>query len=343
MRSWSVSFSVIPSGLQEGAATVESSPPAILGLIVRGMMQSDDMMVFDRALVRRRRDRAAPGLAGHNFLFEHVAAMLADRLLDVTRRFPVALDLGCHDGAMARALAGADGILAGRVDTLVQADLSPALARSAAANGGPTLACDEELLPFGEGTLDLVLSNLSLHWINDLPGALVQIRQALRPDGLFLAAMLGAGTLAELRTALVEAETELIGGASPRLSPFADLRDAAGLLQRAGFALPVADAETVTVSYENAFRLIADLRGMGETNAGLNRNPATPPRAFWPTVAARYAERFAEPDGRIPASFEVLFLAGWAPHDSQQKPRPRGSASRSLAEALGTVERPVRQ
>ncbi|WP_395673581.1 methyltransferase domain-containing protein [Inquilinus sp.] len=307
------------------------------------MMQSDDMMVFDRALVRRRRDRAAPGLAGHNFLFEHVAAMLADRLLDVTRRFPVALDLGCHDGAMARALAGADGILAGRVDTLVQADLSPALARSAAANGGPTLACDEELLPFGEGTLDLVLSNLSLHWINDLPGALVQIRQALRPDGLFLAAMLGAGTLAELRTALVEAETELIGGASPRLSPFADLRDAAGLLQRAGFALPVADAETVTVSYENAFRLIADLRGMGETNAGLNRNPATPPRAFWPTVAARYAERFAEPDGRIPASFEVLFLAGWSPHDSQQKPRPRGSASRSLAEALGTVERPVRQ
>jgi NADH dehydrogenase [ubiquinone] 1 alpha subcomplex assembly factor 5 len=302
------------------------------------MTQSDDMMVFDRALVRRRRGRAAPGLAGHNFLVEHVAALLADRLLDVTRRFPLALDLGCHDGAVTRALMGTD-----RIDTLVQADLSPALARLAAANGRPTLACDEELLPFGEGTLDLVLSNLSLHWVNDLPGALLQIRRALRPDGLFLAAMLGAGTLAELRTALVEAETELIGGASARLSPFADLRDAAGLLQRAGFALPVADAETVTVSYENAFRLFADLRGMGETNAGLNRNPAPPPRAFWPTVAARYAERFAEPDGRIPASFEVLFLVGWAPHDSQQKPRPRGSASRSLAEALGTVERPVRQ
>lgn len=302
------------------------------------MTQSDDMMVFDRALVRRRRDRAAPGLAGHNFLFEHVAAMLADRLLDITRRFPAALDLGCHDGAMARALNDS-----GRIDTLVQADLSPALARRAAANGLPTLACDEELLPFGEGTLDLVLSNLSLHWANDLPGALLQIRRALRPDGLFLAAMLGAGTLAELRAALVEAETELMGGASPRLSPFADLRDAAGLLQRAGFTLPVADAETVTVSYENAFRLFADLRGMGETNAGLNRNPATPPRAFWPTVAARYAERFAESDGRIPASFEVLFLAGWAPHDSQQQPRPRGSATRSLAEALGTVERPVRQ
>jgi SAM-dependent methyltransferase len=301
------------------------------------MTDSDSMMVFDRALVRRRRDRAAPSLAGHSFLFDHVAAMLADRLLDVSRRFPVALDLGCHDGALARALGGT-----GRVDTLVQADLSPALARSAAANGRPTLACDEELLPFGDGTLDLVLSNLSLHWVNDLPGALLQIRQALRPDGLFLAAMLGAGTLAELRTALVEAETELLGGASPRLSPFADLRDAAGLLQRAGFALPVADAETVTVTYENAFRLFADLRGMGETNAGLNRNPATPPRAFWPTVAARYAERFAEPDGRIPATFQVLFLAGWVPHESQQKPRPRGSATRSLAEALGTVERPVR-
>lgn len=307
------------------------------------MMQSDSMMVFDRALVRRRRDRAAPGLAGHNFLFEHVAALLADRLLDVTRQFPVALDLGCHDGALARALEGPDGLLADRVDTLVQADLSPAFARSAAANGRPTLACDEELLPFGDGTLDLVLSNLSLHWVNDLPGALLQIRRALRPDGLFLAAMLGAGTLAELRAVLVEAETELMGGASPRLSPFADLRDAAGLLQRAGFALPVADAETVMVTYENAFRLFADLRGMGETNAGLNRNPATPPRAFWPTVAARYAERFAEPDGRIPASFEVLFLAGWAPHESQQQPRPRGSATRSLAEALGTIERPVRQ
>lgn len=302
------------------------------------MTDSDSMMVFDRTLVRRRRDRAAPKLAEHDFLFEHVAAMLAERLLDVTRRFPMALDLGCHDGAVARALAGG-----GRVDTLVQADLSPAMARCAAGNGRPTLACDEELLPFGEGTLDLVISNLSLHWVNDLPGALLQIRRALRPDGLFLAAMLGAGTLAELRSALVEAETELIGGASPRLSPFADLRDAAGLLQRAGFALPVADSETVTVTYENAFRLFADLRGMGETNAGLNRNPATPPRGFWPAVAARYAERFAEPDGRIPASFEVLFLAGWAPHESQPKPRPRGSATRSLAEALGTVERPVRQ
>jgi SAM-dependent methyltransferase len=302
------------------------------------MTPSDDMMVFDRALVRRRRDRAAPGLAEHGFLFDHVAAMLADRLLDISRRFPRALDLGCHDGATARALADTD-----RIDTLVQADLSPALARSAAANGRPTVACDEELLPFGENSFDLVLSTLSLHWVNDLPGALVQIRQSLRPDGLFLAAMLGAGTLAELRSALTEAETEMLGGASPRLSPFADLRDAAGLLQRAGFALPVADAETVTVSYENAFRLFADLRGMGETNAGLNRNPATPPRGFWPAVAARYADRFAEPDGRIPASFEVLFLAGWAPHDSQQKPRPRGSATRSLAEALGTVEHPVKQ
>lgn len=296
------------------------------------------MMVFDRRLVRLRRDRAAPGLGGHGFLFDHVAAMLADRLLDVSRRFPQALDLGCHDGAVARALAGT-----GRVDTLVQADLSPALACRAAADGRPALACDEEMLPFGEGTLDLVLSNLSLHWVNDLPGALLQIRQALRPDGLFLAAMLGAGTLAELRTALVEAETETMGGASPRLSPFADLRDAAGLLQRAGFTLPVADAETVTVSYDNAFRLFADLRGMGETNAGLNRNPAIPPRALWPTVAARYAERFAEPDGRIPATFEVLFLAGWAPHEAQQKPLKPGSATRSLAEALGTTEQPVKQ
>ena len=294
------------------------------------MTDSDGMMVFDRALVRRRRDRAAPKLAEHGFLFEHVAAMLADRLLDVTRRFPVALDLGCHDGALARALAGA-----GRVDTLIQADLSPALARRATANGRPALACDEELLPFGDASLDLALSNLSLHWVNDLPGALLQIRRALRPDGLFLAAMLGAGTLAELRTALVEAETELLGGASPRLSPFADLRDAAGLLQRAGFALPVADVESHVVRYAHPMALMAELKALGASNPLADRPERLATASLVTTAAHAYQEMAADADGRVRATLEIIWMSGWAPHESQQKPLAPGSAKVSMASMLG--------
>ncbi|NNG02675.1 MAG: methyltransferase domain-containing protein [Inquilinus sp.] len=297
-------------------------------------MSADAPLVFDRRLLRRRRDRAAATLPAHDFLFRHTADALGERLDDVTRRFPLALDLGCHGGEVAAALADRSGI-----ETLIQCDLSPAMARRAAANGRPALAADEELLPIAEASLDLVVSNLSLHWVNDLPGALVQIRRALKPDGLFLAALLGAGTLAELRVALTEAELAVSGGASPRLSPFADLRDAAGLLQRAGFALPVADAEPVTVTYDDAFRLFADLRGMGETNAVAARNPAPPPRALWPEAARLYAERHAEADGRIAATFQVIHLAGWAPHDAQAKPLRPGSAAARLADALEAEER----
>ncbi len=296
------------------------------------------MLVFDRTAVRRHRDRAAPTAPDHAFLFDHVADLLVERLSDIAREFPLALDLGCRDGAIGRALDRAGGR---RVERLLQADLSPAYAAAAARPDAPAFACDEEALPVAEGRLDLVLSSLSLHWVNDLPGALLQIRRALRPDGLFLGAMFGAGTLRELRGALVAVEERHRGGASQRLSPFADLRDAAGLLQRAGFALPVADGEAVTVDYASPFRLLADLRGMGETNAVRGRDPWVPPRAFWPEVAAEYLARHGDAEGRVPATFEIIFLAGWAPHESQQRPLRPGSAARRFAEALGTVEQPA--
>ena len=299
-------------------------------------MTGDTHLVFDRRLLRLRRDRAAAALDRHDFLFRHAAESIAERLEDVTRRFPTVLDIGCHGGEMAEVLRSQADL-----EMLVQSDLSPAMARIAAGNGNPTLAADEELLPFADDSFDLVVSNLNLHWVNDLPGALIQIRRVLKPDGLFLGAMLGEGTLAELREASMAAEIEVSGGVSPRLSPFADLRDAAGLLQRAGFALPVADVEPVTVSYENAFRLFADLRGMGETNATLARNPMPPPRALWAETTRLYAESFADADGRIPATFRIIHLLGWAPHDSQPKPLRPGSASSRLAEALGTEERPA--
>ena len=223
----------------------------------------------------------------------------------------------------------------------MQCDLSPAMAQRAAGHGHPAVVADEEYLPFADRSFDLVISSLSLHWVNDLPGVLIQIRRALKPDGLFLGAMLGDGTLAELREALMAAELDIAGGVSPRLSPFADLRDAAGLLQRAGFALPVADIEAVTASYADLFRLCADLRGMGETNASLARNTAPPPRTLWSEAARRYAERCAEPDGRIPATFRIIHMLGWSPHDSQPKPLKPGSATARLADALGTEERPA--
>jgi SAM-dependent methyltransferase len=286
------------------------------------------MIVFDRALLRRRRDRAAGRFAAHAFLFEETAERLADRLEDIRRPFPLALDLGCRDGTLGRILAGRKGI-----ERLIGCELSPALAATAGASS-PVVVADEEFLPFAEGRFDLVVSNLGLHWVNDLPGALVQVRRALRPDGFFCASMLGGHTLAELRRCLMEAELEITGGVSPRASPFAEIRDVGALLQRAGFALPVVDTDTITVTYTDAFALMADLRGMGETNAALNRRKVPTRRAIFMDAARRYAQTFAEPDGRIPATFEVLWLAGWAPDPSQQQPLKPGSATRSLTEAL---------
>jgi len=292
-----------------------------------------DALVFDRDLLRRRRTRAAAGLAAHDFLFREVAARLADRLLDVARRFPVAVDLGCHTGQLAEAARPN-----GRIGWLASADLAPAMAARAPR---PALALDEEALPFADASLDLALSCLSLHWVNDLPGALVQVRRALKPDGLLLAAMLGGETLTELRQALLEAEAEMEGGASPHVSPFADVRDAGGLLQRAGFALPVVDADRLTVTYADVFRLMADLRGMGEANATRHRRLTPLRRATFLRAAEIYARRFAGPDGRIAATFQVLFLTAWAPAESQPRPLRPGSAAHRLAEALGSTERPA--
>lgn len=298
---------------------------------------TDAATVFSRAAVRRHRDRAAATLPGHDFLFVEAAERLLDRLDDLTRRFPLAVDLGCHDGTVARALAGRGG-----VETFVQCDVSEAMVRRAAEQPPrPGLVADEECLPFAAASLDLVVSNLSLHWVNDLPGTLIQVRQALRPDGLFLASMLGGETLVELRRCLMDAELEEEGGAGPRVSPFVDVRDAGMLLQRAGFALPVADADTITVTYADAFRLMRDLRGMGETNAVRERRRSFTRRATLLRAAALYQERYGGPDGRVPATFQIVTLTGWAPHESQQKPLRPGSAAFRLAEALGSVERPA--
>lgn len=300
-------------------------------------MQQDSAAanVFEPRLIRAHRERAATGLDGHDFLFREVAERLADRLLDMTRSFPFTLDIGCH-GALFREVAGSRG----GIETFVHCDPAPGLAARAGAIG-LAAAAEAEALPFADGIFDLVVSNMSLHWVNDLPGALIQIRRSLKPDGLFLAAIPGGGTLGELRSALTEAETEVTGGASPRVAPFVDLRDAGALLQRAGFALPVVDGDTVTVRYENALRLMADLRGMGETNA-----LAAMPRHFTPRqvllrAAEIYQSRHAGPDGRIPATFQIIYLTGWAPDPSQQQPlRPGGAATR-LADALNTEELPA--
>lgn len=283
-------------------------------------------IVFDRKQVRRQRDRAAAGMAAHDFLWSEIAERLCDRLLDTTRRFPVALDFGCHAGQVGAVLAGRGGVA-----TLVQCDLSPAMA---AAAGGLCLAADDEALPFAAESFDLVMSNLSLHWVNDLPGTLAQVRHILKPDGLFLATMLGGETLRELRQAFLEAELEAEGGAGPHVSPFADVRDMGALLQRAGFALPVVDVDSITVTYGEPLRLLADLRGMGEGNAAAGRRKGFMRRATLLRALSLYRERFAGPDGRVPATFQVLALTAWRPHESQQKPLPRGSGRVSLAKVL---------
>ncbi len=291
---------------------------------------ADPVTVFDRAALRLRRDRAAAGFAAHDFLFREVAARLVERLGDVRRRFPLALDLGARTGLLAEALGGRFGIA-----RLVQADPSFAMIRRAS---GLRVVADEEALPFADGAFDLALSLLSLHWTNDLPGALVQIRRSLRADGLFLAALFGAGTLQELRESLAAAEIAVEGGMSPRISPFVDVRDAGALLQRAGFALPMADRDRIAVSYPDALALMRDLRGMGESNALAERRRTPSRRETLARAAAIYAERFADADGRVPATFEIVYLTGWAPHPSQPRPLRPGSAAARLAEALGAAD-----
>lgn len=274
--------------------------------------------IFDRRLVRARRERAAAGFAGHSFLYDEVCERLADRLALIQRRFPRALVLGARTGGMADRLQGRFGI-----ETLVQADLSGAMLRQC---DGPRVVADEEWLPFADASLDLVVSPLSLHTVNDLPGAFAQIRRALKPDGLFLGAMFGLGTLAPLRDAFLAAEADQGAGSSPHLAPFTEVRDAGGLLQRAGFALPVADAEPVTVTYRNPMRLLADLRGMGETNVLCNRSRQGLRRGVLLDAVARLAGQTI--------AFEIVFLAGWAPDAGQQQPAQRGTGQVSLTQVF---------
>jgi len=280
---------------------------------------SDSLHVFDRAAVRRHRDRAAATVDSVADILRDAADRLLDRLDDTTRRFARALDVGGR--GVITPLLRARGI------ETIACDLSP---RMVARAGASAVAADEEFLPFAPDSFDLVVASLSLHWVNDLPGALIQLRHALRPDGLLLASLPALGTLAELRTALTEAEAEISGGVSPRVSPFPDLRDCAGLLQRAGFALPVADAEDIRVLYADPLRLLRDLRAAGEGNAVALRDRRIPPRALF----ARALAGLPEQDGRYPATLRLAIMTGWAPGPGQPQPLKPGSAEHSLAEAL---------
>ncbi|MBN9673945.1 methyltransferase domain-containing protein [Labrenzia aggregata] len=259
-----------------------------------------------------------------------VAEDLGDRLALINRSFPVAVDLGGHTGAVVKAIANS-----GKAERFLRADLfgrDPSLPP-------PDLVLDDALLPFRDASVDLIVSALNLHCVNDLPGALIQIRRALAPDGLFLATLPGAGTLTELRDSLTRAELEITGGAAARVLPFADTRDLGALLQRAGFALPVTDLDTVTVRYDTMFALMADLRAMGATSVLSERSRAPLNRRIFLRAAELYAENYADPDGRIRATFALTTLLGWAPHESQQKPLRPGSAKTRLADALGAEER----
>ena len=294
--------------------------------------------LFDRALVRARRARAARQNAD-NFLLDRAAEDLEGRLSTVARRFNLALDIGTPGEAIRRTLATS-------VERIVACEPNAQLRD---ANLGPRVAADEEALPFANEAFDLVVSALALHWANDLPGVLAQVRRMLRPDGLFLAVLFGGETLTELRQSLAAAEEELEGGVSPRVAPFVEVRALGALLQRAGFALPVSDVDRVTVRYRDITRLFADLRAMGATNVLVERRRSPLRRDTLFRAGEIYAQQFADPDGRLRATFDLLSISAWTPHDSQQRPLQPGSARMRLADALGTKEqsagdkaRPVR-
>lgn len=287
---------------------------------------------FDRTLLRLRRERAAVHIDDFDFLLRDVAGVLIDRLSMIKKPLPLIVDLGGAHGVLSELLKTRAG-----TETVVTTDLSYNLA----ARNPMGLVADEEIIPFKTASLDGVVSNLALHWVNDLPGALIQIKTALKPDGLFMAAVLGGETLRELRQCLMDAEISVLGGASPRVSPFIDLRDMGALMQRAGFALPVVDSDIVTVEYSTALKLMQDLRGMGASNATFNRMLKPTKRAVLMEAARLYYERFAVAGGSIQASFEVIYVIGWRPHDSQQKPLQPGSAKTRLADALKVAELPA--
>ncbi|MEI4484490.1 MULTISPECIES: methyltransferase domain-containing protein [Phyllobacterium] len=291
----------------------------------------DRHQLFDRTLVLQRRLRA---LKQHgtsaDFLLARAADDLEERLSAVERQFEVAIDLASHTDLAAEAMQRS-----GKASIIIRIEeAAPFLTTRF-----PAIVADQEILPLGAASIDLAVSLLSLHLTNDTPGTLLQIRRALKPDGLFLGAMAGENTLTELRECLIATESEISGGVSPRVAPFADVRDVGGLLQRAGFTLPVTDIETYTVRYDNLFALMRDLRAMGVQNSlfGRSRKPLT--RQFFMRAAEIYAERFSDPDGRIRATFSFIWMSGWAAHESQQKPLKPGSAKASLADFLKEAEK----
>jgi SAM-dependent methyltransferase len=277
--------------------------------------------IFDRWAYRARRMRAARA-ESDRILIKDTAQQIALRISAINRRFMRGLDLSSRAQAF-----------------VALEPLADSWERTGNPPDAPSVIADDEWLPFADESFDLVTSLLSLHAVNDLPGTLVQIRRLLKPDGLFIAAMFGGETLKELRIAFTAAEETTLGGVSPRVAPFADVRDVGGLLQRAGFALPVADVERTVVRYRELPRLFADLRALGETNVLADRRQEALSKRTLAAVVREYQVRFGDSEGRFPATFEIVFMTGWAPHESQQKPLRPGSAKARLSDALGTIER----
>lgn len=278
--------------------------------------------IFDRALLRTRRNKAAANIASVDYLLKFANEDILDRLSVIMRDFPVALNLGCHHGELSTHLMALSSI-----DKVYSQDQSFEMLSKAP---GIRIHCDEELLPFAPESLDLVVSSLSLQFANDLPGTLLQIKRCLKADGAFIAALLGGASLAELRHVFLMAEEELYGGVSPRIAPFADVRDMGHLLQRAGFTLPVTDREIVKVRYPSAMHLMKELQAMGASNCLTNRSRAHNTKALFDKVNELYAQHYASEDGRITAQFEIIYLMGWAPHPDQPKPLLPGSGTVNL-------------
>jgi NADH dehydrogenase [ubiquinone] 1 alpha subcomplex assembly factor 5 len=290
-------------------------------------MSADPAKPFDRELLRQRRNRVAIGGNRHDFLLRRVTEDICERVQIVRRGFSKVLNLGAHTGVLSRSLRNLTN-----VGLVVDADHCDGLLTHC---DGPCVVCDEEALSFGHGDLDAVVSGLSLQFVNDLPGTLVQVRRALKPDGLLVAALLGGETLRELRHVWFLAEEEITGGASPRVAPFIDVRALGGLSQRAQFALPVVDSEILTVTYKTPMALMEELRAMGASNVLSARRRVPVTRGLLMRACEIYQELFATADGRVPATFEVLTLTAWVPDESQPKPLKPGSATISMTKVLG--------
>jgi SAM-dependent methyltransferase len=283
-------------------------------------------MLFDRALLRKRRARVAISFSPHDFLLREMASRLTDSLDYLKYEFPTVVELGSHTGQLAELIANRAG-----TTRYIQCDLAPKMLQQ---TFGLRVAVDEELLPFAENSVDAVVSVGSMHWVNDLPGSLAQIHRMLKPDGLFIAVLPGTETLRELRQICTETDAVRYGGITPRVSPFIDIRDAGGLLQRAGFALPVADSDLLTVTYENLFGLMHDLRCSAQQNMLRERLQHFTPRSWFMDAAERYARTFHEAENRIAATVEIITMTGWKPSATQQQPAKRGSGKVSFLDAL---------